>query len=61
MELRKEIGRKGIHLFSLLFVVVYFLFAYFIGHRVALFVLTFLLVVMIEIEYFIGLNSKPYL
>lgn len=47
----REIARKGVHLLSLSFVVIYILFAILFGHRTGLFALAFLLVILIEFEY----------
>jgi len=47
----REIARKGVHLLSLSFVLIYLLFAILIGHRIGLLALAFLLVILIEFEY----------
>ena len=49
---KREIARKGVHLLSLLFIVIYGVFAYFLGHQWGLFALAFVLVLLIEFEYF---------
>lgn len=48
----REIARKGVHLMSLSFIVIYIIFAALFGHRVGLLALAFLLVLLIEFEYF---------
>ena len=47
----KEVNRKAIHLASILYLVLYLVLFHFIGHKVALFVLSALLIVMIYFEY----------
>jgi len=47
----REVARKGIHLLSLSFILIYIIISGFFGHRVGLFALAFLLVILIEIEY----------
>ncbi len=51
-EFKREIARKGVHLLSLFFIVIYAVSAYFLGHKWGLFTLAFLLVLLIEFEYF---------
>ena len=46
-----EIARKGIHILSTSFILIYLIFAYLFNHKVGLFALAFLLVVLIESEY----------
>ncbi len=48
---RKEIARKGVHLLSIFFVLIYLLFAALFGHRGGLFALACLLILLIEFEY----------
>jgi dolichol kinase len=48
----REIARKGVHLLSLSFIVIYIVFAALFGHKVGLLALAFLLVLLIEFEYF---------
>ena len=49
--LKKELGRKTIHLMMLLVIFVYFIFLKYFGHKTALFVLSIILVLMLELEY----------
>jgi phytol kinase len=46
-----EIARKGVHLLSLFFIVIYMVFAALFGQRAGLLALAFLLVLLIEFEY----------
>ncbi|MCX5776974.1 MAG: SEC59/DGK1/VTE5 family protein [Candidatus Firestonebacteria bacterium] len=48
---KKELIRKSIHLFSVIFLVVYVLVANFVNHKIALLFLSFLLVILFELEY----------
>ena len=58
-EFKREIARKGVHLLSLFFIVIYVLFAWMFGHKAGLLALAFLLVLLIEFEYFrIELRKK---
>jgi len=50
-DFRKEVGRKLIHLLSISFLVIYIISASTFSHRVALLILGFLLIVLIEFEY----------
>lgn len=47
----KELGRKAIHLSSVFFLVIYFVFYYVFNHKVALVALCALLVILLELEY----------
>jgi len=49
--MEKELVRKAIHLSSIFFLVVYFIFYYLFSHKVALVALCGLLVILIELEY----------
>lgn len=56
---KREIARKGVHLLSLSFILIYIIFAVLFGHRAGLLALAFLLVLLIEFEYFrIELRKK---
>lgn len=46
-----EVARKGVHLLSTLFIIIYILASAFFGHKIGLLVLAFVLVVFLEIEY----------
>lgn len=46
-----EVARKGIHILSTSFILIYLAFAYLFSHTVGLFALAFLLIVLIELEY----------
>lgn len=46
-----EVARKGIHILSTSFILIYLIFAYLFSHTVGLFALAFLLIVLIELEY----------
>ena len=46
-----EVARKGVHILSTSFILIYLLFAYLFNHAVGLFALAFLLVILIELEY----------
>ena len=48
---KKEIARKGVHLLSIFFVLIYVLFAAIFGHKGGLFALACLLILLIEFEY----------
>lgn len=48
---KKELIRKSIHLFSVIFLVVYVLVSNFVNHKIALLFLSFLLVILFELEY----------
>ena len=50
--LREEIYRKIIHLGAILFLVTYLVFSHYFNHQVALFVLSALLIIMVELEFF---------
>src|SRR3989338_390329 len=50
--LREEIYRKIIHLGAILFLVTYLVFSHYFNHQVALFVLSALLIIMLELEFF---------
>lgn len=50
-DFKKEVGRKIIHLFSLFILITYIVFASTFNHRVALLILGFLLIILIELEY----------
>ena len=49
--LEREIGRKVIHLLSLLYLVVYFIVSKYFSHKAGLLALSGLLIVLIELEY----------
>jgi dolichol kinase len=49
---KKELGRKAIHLLSISILIVYLFFTEMFNHNIALFILSFLLILSIEIEYF---------
>jgi len=51
-NLKRELSRKIVHLGSILFLVIYIYTASVFSHRIALLALSFLLVVLIELEYF---------
>ena len=55
---RREFGRKLIHLFSLSFILVYLTFNTLFTHRMALLMLSFMLIILLEIEY-IRIELKP--
>lgn len=56
---RKELGRKAIHLLSISILIIYLFFAEVFNHNIALFILSFLLIISIETEYFrIELGKK---
>lgn len=46
-----EVARKGIHILSTSFILIYLIFAYLFNHSVGLFALAFLLIVLVEAEY----------
>jgi dolichol kinase len=46
-----EVARKGIHILSTSFILIYLIFAYLFSHTIGLFALAFLLIVLIELEY----------
>ncbi|MBS3166762.1 CTP--2,3-di-O-geranylgeranyl-sn-glycero-1-phosphate cytidyltransferase [Candidatus Woesearchaeota archaeon] len=48
---KKEVGRKAIHLFSLLFIFIYIIGAWLFGHRASLIILGVILTILIEMEY----------
>ncbi len=48
---KREIARKGVHLLSIFYILIYLFFAYFFGHRYGLFALALLLILFIEFEY----------
>ena len=52
LNFKKEILRKGIHLLSLSFLIIYILVGSWFNREIALFALTLLLVILIELEYF---------
>jgi len=59
LNFKKEILRKGIHLFSLSFLAIYIIVSDIFNREIALFALTLLLVILIELEYFrIELGDK---
>ncbi len=49
--LEREIGRKLIHLLSLVYLVLYFVVSHYFSHKAALLALSGLLIVLIELEY----------
>jgi len=51
-EFKREVARKGVHLMSLFFIIIYLFFAILFSHRIGLLALAFLLVLLIEFEYF---------
>ncbi len=48
---KREIARKGVHLMSLFFIIIYIVVAAFLGHSAGLLALAFLLIILIELEY----------
>ena len=48
---KKEVARKGVHLLSIFFVLIYLLFVYLFSHRAGIFALIFLLILLIIFEY----------
>lgn len=50
-DFKKEIGRKTIHLLSILFLIIYAIFSSYFNHKIALLILSFILIVLIELEY----------
>lgn len=48
---KKELIRKSIHLFSISFLVIYVLVSNTVNHKVGLLILSFFLVILIELEY----------
>jgi dolichol kinase len=50
-DFKKEVGRKTIHLLSTSFLIIYIIFASTFSHRIALLILGFLLIILIEFEY----------
>ncbi len=55
---RREFGRKLIHLLSLSFILVYLTFNTLFTHRMALLMLSFMLIILLEIEY-VRIELKP--
>ena len=51
-DFKKEVGRKVIHLLSIFFLIIYIAVASKFNHRIALLILGFILIIVIEIEYF---------
>jgi len=55
----REVARKGVHLLSLSFIAIYIIFAALFSHKIGLLALAFLLILLIEFEYFrIELRKK---
>ena len=50
-DLKKELKRKGIHLLSIFFIIIFVLISFNYGKSIALFVLVVLLIFFIEIDY----------
>ncbi|MFH1823691.1 MAG: diacylglycerol/polyprenol kinase family protein [Candidatus Firestonebacteria bacterium] len=50
-DFKKEIIRKSIHLLSILFLSIYVFFAEAVNHKVALLILSFVLIILLELEY----------
>lgn len=50
-DFKKEVGRKIIHLFSIIFLVIYLIFSSQFSEKIALFILAAMLVVMIHLEF----------
>ena len=50
-DFKKEIIRKSIHLLSILFLVIYVIVSDQVNHKVGLFILSFILIILIELEY----------
>lgn len=48
---KKEIIRKSIHLLSILFLSIYVFFTEAINHKIALLILSFILIILLELEY----------
>jgi len=56
---KQEIGRKAIHLMSIFYLIIYFVFSSLYNHNIALLALTVLLLLFITFEYFrIERNTK---
>lgn len=50
-DLKRELGRKVIHLLSLSFLIIYILVSSTFSHKIALLILSFMLIILIELEY----------
>ncbi len=50
-NIKRELARKFVHIFSILILLVYFLAADYFNSRIALFILVLILIVFIEFEY----------
>ncbi len=50
-DFEREVGRKVIHLLSILYVLIYVVVDYFTSEKIALLALSFLLIILIELEY----------
>ena len=50
-DLKKELKRKGIHLLSIFFIIIFVLISFNYGKSIALFVLVVLLIFFIEVDY----------
>ncbi|MDD5132823.1 MAG: SEC59/DGK1/VTE5 family protein [Candidatus Nanoarchaeia archaeon] len=50
-DLKRELGRKAIHLLSLSFLIIYILVSSTFNHKIALLILSFMLIILIELEY----------
>ena len=51
LDFKKELIRKAIHLLSIFFLIIYLFFAETANHKVALLILSFILIVLLEFEY----------
>lgn len=51
-SLKRELNRKAFHLLSLFFLVIYIVASSTFSHKIALFILAFILTLLIELEYF---------
>ena len=50
-DLKRELGRKALHLLSISFLVIYIIVSTTFSHKIALFILAFILTILIELEY----------
>ena len=50
-DFKKELIRKSIHLFSIFFLVIYVLVSNSVNHKIALLILSFILVLLLELEF----------
>ena len=51
-DFKRALGRKLIHVLSISFLIIYILVSSTFNHKIALFILAFLLIILIELEYF---------